>query len=717
MKKHVLFTLLCFYLLSFCPNLAFSQVIVGNGTNESQAIPIEPYYGYSYTQTVYQASDINSSGTITSIAYFYSGISNLGVSDDDIQIYMLESTRTSFATTSDWEPIAGMTLVFNGSIPAPTTPGVDEWLTITLDTPFPYTGIDNIIVAVDANEADYDSSSDDFHCTSSGTGSSIYYRNDNTNPDPASPPSGILSSYIANITFGGINPPAEPNCTAGNTPADGTIDIAVECGSNVFLTWDSPTSGITPDIYNVYFGTSPTPPSVGTTTETEYEANGLAASTTYYYQIVPEASGITALNCPIYSFSTGTNTNDAGSGGTNEVYYFANNNNSQGTPGGSFVWDDPITLNHTEITTWTVGTDDDGYATVTLPFIYKYYGVDYTDIHIGTNGYVSFGQGFTSTGSSTDLGSTSDPDGMIALAMMDLDDRNDGQIFHGPIDAFTYAITWYHYHDYQDDNEYITMQLLLQDLPGTENDVFELRYNQNESTAIPDFLIDAVIGCEDINVNATTEYAMYREDGVGGPMFCSPLVIGFAPTEGGVQLPLDLLSFEGKQKAKTNVLKWITTNEINTSHFEIQSSINGNQWKTIGEKEAAGFSSNIENYDFIDRTPTTNTYYRLKMVDFDNTYQYSDNIHIRRSNEEDGIIDVYPNPVQDELIISFETLNEATINYEVRNLNGQLVQSNFVQSNSGINTLKIQTSDLAQGVYFVQFQSNSIQEVKRFIKK
>ena len=709
MNKHLLLLISILF-----PALAFSQVIVGTGTNESQAIPIEAYYGYSYSQTVYLASEIGSSGTITSLSYYYSGFSSLPNSDDDIQIYMSESTRTSFASGTDWEPVASMTMVFSGSFPAPTTPGVDEWLTVTLTTPFSYSGTDNLIVGVDANEAGYDSSSDDFHCSPSSTGRSIYYRSDSTNPNPASPPFGSTISYIANITLGGLVPSAVPNCSENNIPADGATDLAFECGAAVMLSWDPASGGAAPDMYDVYFGTTMTPPLVSSTSMTTYAAESLSASTTYYYKIVPKAGVEEATGCDVLSFTTGTENNDAGSGGLNDVYYFANNNNSDGTAGGAFLWDDPVAFGHTQVTTMTSGSLDDGYSTVTLPFTYTYYGVEYTDMHIGTNGYVSFGAGYTTTGSSTDLGSTSTPNGMIAVAMMDLDDESDGKIFHGIIDDITYAVTWYHYHDYGDASEYITMQLILQDLPGTDNDVFEIRFNQDESTAIPDILNDAVIGCEDLSANATTEFARYREDGVGGPMFCSPLVIGFAPTEEGVLLPLDLLSFEGTKLDKSNLLTWTTANEVNTDFFEVQSSKDGINWRAIGKVDAAGISTSTERYSYEDVEPFTTSYYRLKMNDLDGTFEFSEVLSIRREVGS-GILNIFPNPASDHLTVNFDMSEEALLEYSIRDINGRLIKTKNIESVAGSNQLRIETADLIQGIYFIQFQSNTLQDIRRVV--
>lgn len=341
------------------------------------------------------------------------------------------------------------------------------------------------------------------------------------------------------------------DCATSNFPADAATNVSFGCGSSVTLTW-SPPSGVNlvPDSYDVYFGTATNPSFLANTTD-EFYTVSVNPSTNYFYKIVPKSGTTEATTCTEITFTTDAATSDGGSGGTTNTYFFANNNYTGGTPANAYSYDDPVAAGHTLVTEpLTSGANDfdDGYQTVTLPFTFRYYGVDYTEAHMGTNGYLSFGIGYTVTGGSTTLGSTSNPDNMIAVAMMDLDDRADGKLYYGPIGTDKFAFTWYHYHDFSDDNEWITVQLVLQkNTDPAVNGSFEIRYNQAESSAsIPDILSDAVIGCEDVDANTTTEFATYRSNGTGGPIFCSPLTIGFGPSATAVVLAVeDISSIEG----------------------------------------------------------------------------------------------------------------------------------------------------------------------------
>ena len=124
------------------------QVQIGDGTNESQHTPFEPYYWYSYTQSIYLSSEINASGNITSLQWYYSGTSALE-DNQDLTIYLGETTKSSFSSSQDWEDVANLTQVYNGGITV--TAGTPGWVTITFDTPFEYTGEGNLMVAVDEN--------------------------------------------------------------------------------------------------------------------------------------------------------------------------------------------------------------------------------------------------------------------------------------------------------------------------------------------------------------------------------------------------------------------------------------------------------------------------------------------------------------------------------------------------------------------------------------
>jgi len=117
-------------------------------------------------------------------------------------------------------------------------------------------------------------------------------------------------------------------------------------------------------------------------------------------------------------------------------------------------------------------------------------------------------------------------------------------------------------------------------------------------------------------------------------------------------LPVNLVSFNGKEVEKTAVLSWRTTSESNASHFEIERSTDVRNFQNIGRVEAAGNSTVLKDYSFKD-TQFTNlapvTYYRLRSVDVDGTFSYSRVINLTSS--EILAMKAYPNPVKEMVTV------------------------------------------------------------------
>jgi hypothetical protein len=195
-------TLLLIFLVSSVLG-SYGQVQIGTGTNELQRAPFEPYFSYSYVQSIYLASEINTTGTISSLQWYYSGTSLLPNSQD-LTIYLGHSAKTVFANNTDFEDLNNLTAVFTGGITV-AGPG---WVTITFDTPFAYNGTDNLIVAVDENLPGFDLSTDDFQNTAVAGNRTIFAYSDSINTDPAAASASTatkgVAAFVPNIIFDGL---------------------------------------------------------------------------------------------------------------------------------------------------------------------------------------------------------------------------------------------------------------------------------------------------------------------------------------------------------------------------------------------------------------------------------------------------------------------------------------------------------------------------------
>lgn len=165
-------------------------------------------------------------------------------------------------------------------------------------------------------------------------------------------------------------------------------------------------------------------------------------------------------------------------------------------------------------------------------------------------------------------------------------------------------------------------------------------------------------------------------------------------------MPAHLLSFNGQAIGKGVNLTWKATNEINFSYYGVEHSEDGRTFAQIGTVQAqtAAGGNDIKNYSFLHLTPGAKNYYRLKLVDKDGRFGYSNIISVNFGTEAE--ISVYPNP-----FITFLTVNAGSAGknvVRVFDVNGKLVSQ---QAFTGSTTV-LDVSKLAAGSYMVQVNSN-----------
>ncbi|MBN2829322.1 MAG: choice-of-anchor D domain-containing protein, partial [Candidatus Cloacimonetes bacterium] len=184
-----------------CPIWTFEthpagMVIIGDEQLVDKHLPIEPYYGYSYSQSIHTLQEVGMPGFITSVSFYYNGAATLNNSTQWV-IYIGMTDQNEFATTTSWVPLTSLTEVWNGTITAPTGAG---WIDFTLDQTswFLYDGSQNLVIAVEENQPAYGSSTEEFYCSARPNNRSIYHYSDSVNADPAAPPTGTLMAFIPN---------------------------------------------------------------------------------------------------------------------------------------------------------------------------------------------------------------------------------------------------------------------------------------------------------------------------------------------------------------------------------------------------------------------------------------------------------------------------------------------------------------------------------------
>jgi hypothetical protein len=189
----------------------------------------------------------------------------------------------------------------------------------------------------------------------------------------------------------------------------------------------------------------------------------------------------------------------------------------------------------------------------------------------------------------------------------------------------------------------------------------------------------------------------------------SSVVIPLAP------LPVELLSFTGFQKDGKHLLNWKTSFEINTSHFEIEHSTNSQLFTSIAKIIANGNSNAILNYDFTNQKPFIgNNFYRLKLVDKDGSFIYSNIILLKVLSG--YTISVYPNPTADILNINLGgNLQNKPILISLIDASGKIImQKQVLQNNQNI-TLNV--AHLPKATYSLLLINNEGSNTIRFMKQ
>ena len=184
-------------------------------------------------------------------------------------------------------------------------------------------------------------------------------------------------------------------------------------------------------------------------------------------------------------------------------------------------------------------------------------------------------------------------------------------------------------------------------------------------------------------------------------------------------LPVELLSFSGKNEGVQNSLNWKTATEINNDYFEVERSEDGKNWTAIGKINGAGNSSGIRNYDFIDYelpAATTVLYYRLKQTDYNGKYEYFGPISVLLSQSNEWHL-IMQNIASDESFQSTLLLPEdGALTIQIIDLQGRIIEQQTVSASKGSNFLKIDLTNIARGAYFVKVYNSANQVIGKFVK-
>jgi hypothetical protein len=193
-------------------------------------------------------------------------------------------------------------------------------------------------------------------------------------------------------------------------------------------------------------------------------------------------------------------------------------------------------------------------------------------------------------------------------------------------------------------------------------------------------------------------------------------------------LPVELSSFEGSRDNLSIKLLWRTTSETNNYGFSIERAAPTEpsqgveqfnfKWETIGFVNGAGNSNSPKNYNFYDKNiiGKANICYRLKQIDNDGAYKYSDIISIHYVPEEFALFQNYPNPFNPVTTIRYQVPVTSKVIIKVYNILGvELAELVNDQKEPGIYDIDFIGETFASGVYIYKIFTGTFSNSRKMI--
>jgi hypothetical protein len=201
--------------------------------------------------------------------------------------------------------------------------------------------------------------------------------------------------------------------------------------------------------------------------------------------------------------------------------------------------------------------------------------------------------------------------------------------------------------------------------------------------------------------------------------------------KGGI-IPVELTSFTASTLNGKVTLNWTTASEINNTGFEVQRKLSNPEWEKIGFTKGHGTTTEKQSYEFIDDIKDISTEslsYRLKQIDYDGSFKYSDIVNVENQFPSDyALHQNFPNPFNPTTTIQFSVPREGFVTLKVYNLIGEEVVA-LVNEEKTIGTYEVEfgsgfihqsavggnRGSLTGGVYFYQLRAGDFIETKKMI--
>lgn len=183
-------------------------------------------------------------------------------------------------------------------------------------------------------------------------------------------------------------------------------------------------------------------------------------------------------------------------------------------------------------------------------------------------------------------------------------------------------------------------------------------------------------------------------------------------------VPVELVSFTSISNNGNIVLNWETATETNNSGFAVERKAGSGNFETVAFVEGAGTSTENNRYQFTDNNAISGIYYyRLKQIDYDGTYEYSNVIEVNTELPDNYLLSQnYPNPFNPATTIKFSIPESGMVKVSVFNVLGEEVATLVNEfREAGTHEVKFNATGLNSGIYFCRFESDSFSDIKKMM--
>lgn len=238
----------------------------------------------------------------------------------------------------------------------------------------------------------------------------------------------------------------------------------------------------------------------------------------------------------------------------------------------------------------------------------------------------------------------------------------------------------------------VTLRILKSSLPSG---VASIYINNNDQTSFP--------------ANANTKIYSLQD---GGSYFYTPIILNdgdiFTFGDGlGVSFPVEWLDFTVQQDGENALLEWATARELNSDYFAVERAVDGINYEEIGRVDAAGTTQITQTYwmwdENIYRLGADRLYYRIRQVDLDGKFAYSETITLELGDLRNPLeITIYPNPANTMTTVAVQSVKTRLLQVSVYDQQGQLLFHLRKPDPAVYEEIRLPVERWAAGLYIVR---------------